>query len=88
MVGFLLKLVLVFVILRAIYLLLRGVWRGVVDAARVPPPEARPTAGTLVQDPVCGTFVVRERALSAHAGGTTHYFCSEQCRRQYGARTA
>lgn len=88
MVGFLLKLVLVFVILRAIYMLLRGVWRGVVDAARVPPPEERRMTGTLVQDPVCGTFVVRERALSSRSDQETHYFCSEQCRRQYGAKSA
>lgn len=89
MLGWLLRLILLLVILRAIYMLLRGVWRGVVDAARVPPAEgARPTKGTLVQDPVCGTFVVRERALSARSGGTTQYFCSEDCRRKYEARSA
>jgi YHS domain-containing protein len=88
MLGWLLRLILLFVILRAIYLLLRGVWRGIVEAARVPADEARPVKGTLVQDPVCGTFVVRERALSARSGGETQYFCSEDCRRQYEARSA
>lgn len=87
MLGWLLRLVLLFVILRAIYLLLRGVWRGVAEAARVPGDDARPVKGTLVQDPVCGTFVVRERALSVRSGGGVHYFCSEDCRRQYEARS-
>lgn len=89
MLGWLLRLILLIVILRAIYLLLRGVWRGVVDAARVPVGEdPRSTKGTLVQDPVCGTFVVRERALSMRSGGATQYFCSEDCRRKYEARSA
>lgn len=88
MLGWLIRLVLLFVILRAIYLLLRGVWRGLVESARVPSEDARPTAGTLVQDPVCGTFVVRERALSSKSGGDLQFFCSEQCRRQYEARSA
>ena len=88
MLGWLLRLILLLVILRAIYMLLRGVWRGVVDAARVPGDEARPVKGTLVQDPVCGTFVVQERALSARSGGSTRYFCSEECRRTYEDRSA
>ncbi len=86
MLGWLLRLILLLVILRAIYLLLRGIWRGVVDAARVPVDDARSTTGTLVQDPVCGTFVVRERALSARTDGALHYFCSDECRRAYEAR--
>lgn len=88
MLGWLLRLILLLVILRAIYLLVRGVWRGAVDAARVPVDPARSTAGTLVQDPVCGTFVVRERALSARSGGDVHYFCSDECRRAYESRSA
>ena len=42
----------------------------------------------LVKDPVCGTYVVRERALTLDAGKQTQYFCSERCRDEYtrGAR--
>lgn len=88
MLGWLLRLILLLVILRALYMLLRGVWRGVVDAARVPADDTRATKGTLVRDPVCGTFVVRERSLSARSGGSTQYFCSEDCRRTFEAGDA
>jgi YHS domain-containing protein len=45
--------------------------------------------GTLVQDPVCGTYVLQERALTARgAGGTIAYFCSERCRSAYDAQAA
>ena len=37
----------------------------------------------LVRDPVCGTYVAPKRELSLTAGGTTHYFCSEKCRRAF-----
>jgi YHS domain-containing protein len=46
-----------------------------------PPPAGEP--GVLVQDPVCGTFVDRSRALAAtDRTGQTLYFCSEACRRK------
>ena len=47
------------------------------------PPSVR-----LVRDPVCGTHVAPRTALSATAGGTTHYFCSEECRAEYGRQRA
>lgn len=37
----------------------------------------------LVRDPVCGTFVAPRAALSVTAGGSTHYFCSEECRAKF-----
>ena len=42
--------------------------------------------GTLVRDPVCGTFVAPGEAPSLTAGGRTHYFCSDKCRNEYNAR--
>jgi len=37
----------------------------------------------LVRDPVCGTFVAPRQELSLTAGGETHYFCSDKCRREF-----
>jgi YHS domain-containing protein len=37
----------------------------------------------LVRDPVCGTYVVRTKALTTGSGDSTQYFCSEKCRDQY-----
>jgi len=76
------------VLLIAILVLLiaRAFWRvvdGILQEAggrdtRVPPVK-------LVRDPVCGTYVAQNPALSLTAGGTTHYFCSEDCRSKYRA---
>jgi YHS domain-containing protein len=42
----------------------------------------------MVRDPVCGTFVVQSRALSAARGTETAFFCSEDCRRRWQGSTA
>jgi len=47
-----------------------------------------PDAVHMVRDPVCGTFVVPERAVSIADGRSRVYFCSEKCRDAYRARTA
>jgi YHS domain-containing protein len=43
---------------------------------------ARAPLGTrdLVRDPVCGTFVARDRAVTAAIGGESRFFCSAACR--------
>jgi YHS domain-containing protein len=47
----------------------------------LPPSTGRPRAlrDELVKDPVCQTYVLRSRAVTREAGGTTHYFCSREC---------
>lgn len=39
----------------------------------------------LVKDPVCQTYVVRSRAVTRRAEGTTHYFCSPECAGRFRA---
>ena len=75
-------------ILLAILLIViaRMFWRlvdSVMEAARSPGEGRGPGAVKLVRDPVCGTYVPARAALSATAGGTTHYFCSETCRAKF-----
>ena len=41
----------------------------------------------MAKDPVCGTFVVPGKALSATSGGATEWFCSEQCRAEFARRS-
>ena len=45
-------------------------------------PRPAPPLGTrdLVRDPVCGTFVARDRGLAATIGGESRFFCSDACR--------
>jgi YHS domain-containing protein len=42
----------------------------------------------MARDPICGTFVVPERAISVNVGRETVYFCSTACRDKYNAKTA
>jgi YHS domain-containing protein len=43
-----------------------------------------PDAGVrMMRDPVCGMFVVPDRALTLADGRTTHYFCSAGCRDKF-----
>jgi len=54
-------------------------------------PRARgaPQRGvSMVRDPVCGTFVLPERAVTLMNGRSRVFFCSEACRDKYRARTA
>ncbi len=34
----------------------------------------------MVRDPTCNTYIPKDNALRAKAGGEVHYFCSEKCR--------
>jgi len=52
------------------------------------PGGAPPTAVQMVRDPVCGTFVLPDRAVTLVDGRTRQYFCSDACRDRYRARTA
>jgi YHS domain-containing protein len=42
----------------------------------------------MARDPVCGTFVVADRAVTLVDGRSRVYFCSNACRDKYRARTA
>jgi YHS domain-containing protein len=85
MTGWILRIILVILIVRAIVRFVRGLLEGARVPSRSGPREA--DAVPLVKDPVCGTYVVRARALTSGAGSDLHYFCSEQCRETY-MRTA
>jgi YHS domain-containing protein len=88
MLGVLLRVLLVILIVRALWRLVVGVMDGArasgqVGGSRPPRRTGQQAAVPLVKDPVCGTYVVRERAVTASSGGETHYFCSEKCRDEW-----
>ena len=82
MAGWVLKLVLIWLVARAIVKLVRGVYEGLSGAASPPPPPSV----ALVRDPVCGTFVSPTSAPSVGTGSQMRFFCSENCRRIYQAK--
>jgi YHS domain-containing protein len=74
-------------------LVARAFWRlvdGILDGTRGQSRGSSvPSKGvSMVRDPVCGTFVLPERAVTLVNGRTTVNFCSEACRDKYRARTA
>jgi YHS domain-containing protein len=84
MLGWMLRLLLLFLVLRAIWQLLAGVFEGMQpQSSRV---GAREKAAALVRDPVCGTYLAPAQALTLQASGETRYFCSEECRAAFRKR--
>ena len=74
-----------------IVMVARAFWRvidGVMEAAGGASSRHRGGAPAvkLVRDPVCGTYVAPGAALSLTSGGSTHYFCSEECRKEFSGR--
>lgn len=89
MLRFLLLSILLTILYRAVSRLWVGVLRG-MDGQRRSTGNAGgsprvPTRGVhMERDPLCGTFVVPERAVALSiSGGERLYFCSTECRDQY-----
>jgi len=73
----------------------RAFWRlvdGIVAGVSGRPPASSnkvPQHGVqMVRDPICGTFLLPERAVMLSDGRTRVFFCSDACRDKYRARTA
>jgi uncharacterized protein len=72
-----------------VYFVARAVWRlvhGIAEGMSAPRDSQSPSAVALVRDPVCGTYVVPSRALTAGSGDDIHFFCSERCRQAWAKR--
>jgi YHS domain-containing protein len=84
MIRFVIYLALLILLTRA----LSRLWGGFVEGLTGEPrPRSRvPQRGVqMVRDPVCGTFVVPDRALMLSVGREQLYFCSTACRDKYRA---
>ena len=78
--------ILAFFVARAFWRLLDGIVEGASRGSRT---SQVPQRGVqMVRDPVCGTFVVADRAVTLTEGRAQVYFCSDTCRDKYRARTA
>src|SRR5947208_16621694 len=76
----------VFVIARAFWRLLDGIIDGISRASGSGPAAAAERGVQMVRDPVCGTFVVPDTALTLTDGRSRLYFCSDACRDEYRKR--
>jgi hypothetical protein len=86
MLRFLLLLLLFIFVARILWRSVDAFIEGVSGRPRVPREPRRGVA--MARDPVCGTFVLPERAVTLADGRSRLYFCSEACRDRYRARTA
>ncbi|MGC4082149.1 MAG: hypothetical protein QM736_08605 [Vicinamibacterales bacterium] len=84
MIRFILLSILLTLLFRALSRLWTGVVRGMQSGphgtgSSVPPQRSV----QMSRDPVCGTFVVPERAIALSVGAERLYFCSTDCRDTY-----
>jgi YHS domain-containing protein len=86
MARFVLLLVLIIIVSRMFWRLVDSFIEGATGQPRRP--RAPERGVPMARDPVCGTFVVPERAVSLVNGRTRLFFCSETCRDKYRAKTA
>ena len=90
MARFILLSILLTILLRSVGRLWQGIVRGMHGDARYVDP-GRGSATTpqrsvqMARDPICGTFVVPERAVALITGSEQLYFCSSDCRDKYRA---
>jgi len=83
---FVLLLVLSIVLSRIFWRIVGSFIEGVTGRERRP---STPQRGVqMVRDPVCGTFVLPDRAVTVIDGKARLFFCSEACRDKYRGRTA
>ena len=77
LVRFILFSLLITLAVRAVMRLVGGIVEGATGGG---PRAAAPPATKMVKDPVCGTYVVPSKALTASRGSQTAWFCSPECR--------
>lgn len=88
-IGWAVRIILLLIVLRLVLRFAKGLLQGLTgdEGRRRPVSGGSPAKGTsgvaLVQDPVCGTYVVPKTSLQGRSGGTTYYFCSDACRARF-----
>jgi uncharacterized protein len=90
-----LRFILLSILLTILFRALSRLWSGVVRGMQGQDLDSGPARGgaqvpqrgvQMVRDPVCGTFVVPDRAIALPGGGERLYFCSAECRDKYRAQ--
>ena len=79
--------ILAFFIGRALWRLLDGIIEGATGGSRGGRGHVPQRGVQMVRDPVCGTFLLPDRALTLVDGRMQVFFCSDACRDKY-RRTA
>jgi YHS domain-containing protein len=78
-----LAILLIFAFIRYLIWAVRKALSGKPQSAAHPGDSKARSAGELLRDPVCGTFVSADTAITTTARGVTHHFCSAACRDKF-----
>jgi len=79
-------------VLVLIYILYRALWKGegfgfLLFRKKKRPRNTDKTPAAIIaemkRDPVCGTYIPENQAISYKQGHETHYFCSEECLQKF-----
>lgn len=85
---FFVRILVVFIAVLAAMSILRGALSQNSAPKRAQPRRTPERTGKLVRDPVCGTYVTATSSLTVRHDSETFFFCSEDCRDTFLARTA
>jgi YHS domain-containing protein len=67
-----------------LYRLIRGIFlTAPKQQGRREPASGPAIVDEMVIDPVCGVYIPKREAITAHAQGETVYFCSQECMHKY-----
>lgn len=81
LIRFILFSLLITLLIRAAIRFFGGIVEGASGARKATPATTR-----MVKDPVCGTYVVPSKALTASRGDETAWFCSPECQHAWQRR--
>ena len=84
----LLFLILAIIVARAFWRLVDGIVAGVFGRPHAGSGQVPQQGVQMVRDPVCGTFLLPDRAVMLSDGRARVFFCSDACRDKYRGRTA
>ncbi len=72
-----------------LFYLARTIFRNIFGKLFSPKPQSGPQTrvirGMMMKDPICGTYVDVQVALTSRKDDKNFYFCSEACRQRFGA---
>ena len=80
------RLFLIFGLLVLLFVLLKGVYRSSKQSGRAAGPPL--DGDQMVQDPVCGVFILRKTAVVRRIENVTNCFCSQECAEKFQRQQA
>ena len=80
------RIILFLIFAYVIYRLLKGIFLSGHKGQRIEKRENGGMIDEMVQDPVCGTFVLRRKSIKKMIDGEEYFFCSTECASQFEAQ--